>query len=89
MYVYYRKAFDFVNRPLLWQKLLSYEINGKWFIVLKNMYDKAKSCIKKDTLWSHYISCNVGVRQGDKLSPLLFALFIDNFLHYIRQSYKG
>ena len=53
-FIDYRKAFDFVNRPLLWQKLLSYEINGKLFNVVKNMYDKAKSCIKKDTLWSHY-----------------------------------
>ena len=57
-FIDYRKAFDFVNRPLLWQKLLSYEINGKLFKVVKNMYDKAKSCIKKDTLWSHYFSCN-------------------------------
>ena len=24
----YRKAFDFLNRPFLWKKLLSYEING-------------------------------------------------------------
>ena len=53
------------------------------------MYDKAKSCIKKDTLWSHYFSCNVGVRQGDNLLPLLLALFINDFSHYISQSYKG
>ena len=53
------------------------------------MYDKAKSCIKKDPLWSHYFSCNVDVRQGDNLQPLLFALFMNNFMHYISQSYKG
>ena len=53
------------------------------------MYDKAKSCIKKNTLWSHYISYNVGVRQGDNLSLILFALFINVFLHSISQSYKG
>ena len=84
-----RKSFDFVNRPLLGQKLLSYEIKGKLFNVLKNMYDKAKSCIYTDTLWSHCFSRNVGVRQGDNLSPLLFAMFINDFSHYISQSYKG
>ena len=28
-FIDYRKSCDFVNRHLLWQKLLSYEINGK------------------------------------------------------------
>ena len=45
-FIDYRKAFDSINRPLLWQKLLSYNINGKLFNVVKNMYDKAKSCVK-------------------------------------------
>ena len=36
-----------------------------------------------------YFSCNIGVRQGDNLSPLLFALFIDNISHYVGRSYKG
>ena len=53
------------------------------------MYDKAKSCIMKDTLWSNYFACNVGGRQGDNLSHLLFALFINDFMHYVSQSYKG
>ena len=46
------------------------------------MYEKAKSFIKKATLWSHYFSCNVGVKQGDNLSryylhclPTIFALY--------------
>ena len=58
-------------------------------LVLKNMYDTAKSFIKKDKLWSHYVLCNVVVRQGDNLSPLLFALFINDFWNYISQRYKG
>ena len=52
------------------------------------MYDKAKSCKKKDTLWSHLFSCNEGVRPGDTLSPLLFALFMNDFLYHISQSHK-
>ena len=88
-FIDYRKAFDSINRPLLWQKLLSYNINGKLFNVVKNMYDKAKSCIKIENLYSDYFPCNIGVRQGDNLSPLLFALFINDFSHYVGRSYKG
>ena len=29
------------------------------------------------------------MRQGDNFSPLLFALFINKFLHYVGMSYKG
>ena len=70
----------FINRPILWQKLLSYNINGKLFNVVKYIYDKAKSCVKIE---------NIGVRQDDNLSPLLFALFINDFSHYVGRSYKG
>ena len=88
-FIGYRKAFDSINRPLLWKKLLSYNINGKLFNVVKNMYDKAKSCFKIKIFYSDYFPCNIGVRQGDYLSPLLFALFKNYFSHYVGRSYKG
>ena len=52
------------------------------------MYDKAKSYVKINNLYSDYFPCNIGVRQ-DNLSPLLFALFINDFSHYVGMSYKG
>jgi len=88
-FIDYRKAFDYVSRPLLWQKLLSYDINGKFLKVIQNLYSKAKSCIKKENLFSDYFLCNIGVRQGDNLSPLLFALFINDFTKYVGTSYHG
>ena len=88
-FIDYRKAFDSINRPLPWQKLLSYNINGKLFNVVKNMYDKAKSCVKIYHLYFNYCPCNIGVRQGDNISPLLFALFINDYSHYVGRPYKG
>ena len=38
---------------------------------------------------SGYFLCNIGVRQGNNLSPLLFALFVHDFSKYIEGKYKG
>ena len=80
VFIDYRKAFDSINRHFLWQKLLSYNIN---------MYANVISCIQKYILLSEYFRCNVGVRQGDNLSPLLFALFLNDILQFISTSCTG
>ena len=36
-----------------------------------------------------YCMCNIGVRQGDNLSPVLFVLFINNFTEYVSTAYGG
>ena len=53
------------------------------------MYDKPTYCVKMENLYSDCFPCNIGVRQGDNLSPLLFALFINNFLLYVGMPYNG
>ena len=88
-FIDYSKAFDTVDRTLLCQNLLSLNIDGKFFNVIKNMYDMAKSCVRQNNLMSEYFLCNIGVRQGDNLSPLLFALFINDFSKYIDGKYRG
>ena len=85
-FIDYQTAFDSVDRSLLWQKQLSYNINGKLLMVIRQFYNRAKSCIKKDNMISEYFLCNIGVRQGDTLLPLLFALFINQ---YISTAYRG
>ena len=78
-FIDYRKAFDMVNRTSLWKKMLSLGINGKLLNVIQNMYAQAKSCVKNNASISDYFSCNVGVRQGENLSPMLFAIFFNHF----------
>ena len=88
VFIDYRKAFDSIDR-FLWQKLLSYNINGKVFNIIRGIYSKAKSCIRKDNMISDYCMCNIGVRQGDNLSPVLFAPFINDFTEYVSTAYGG
>ena len=89
VFIDYRKSFDSIDRSLLWQKLLSYNINGKVLNIIRKIYSKAKSCIRKDNMTSDYCMCNIGVRHGDNLSPVLFVLFINDFTEYVSTAYGG
>ena len=75
-FVDYSKAFDSINRATLWKKLISYGITGKVIDVIMNMYKSIKSCVMDSGIQSDFFASHVGVRQGENLSPLLFALFL-------------
>ena len=53
------------------------------------MYNMAKSCVMQNNFYVGVFLCNICVRQGDNLSPLLFALFINDFSKYIERKYRG
>ena len=57
--------------------------------VVYNIYLNAKACLKLTNIISSSFLCNIGVRQGDKISPLLFSLFINDFKDFIANRYKG
>ena len=88
-FVDYRKAFDSVNRIALWRKILSYNIDGKCFKIIYNMYDKAKSCVKSNNTLSDFFVSHTGVRQGENLSPVLFSLFLNDLCNFMSNKYSG
>ena len=88
-FIDYRKAFDFVDRCSVWSKLIAVGINGKLLSVIRYLYCKAKSCVKSNGKLSDYFNCNIGVRQGENLSPLLFAIFLNDFEFSVSRQYAG
>ena len=58
----------------MWNKLLAGGITGKLFNVIFNMYKQAKSYVQFHK--SQFFSCPGGVRQGENLSPILFAIYL-------------
>ena len=81
-FIDYKKAFDSVQHGLLWRKLLNSSVNGKVLRVIRDIYDKAKSCVKTRHdpsqflfLFSVVVFSNVGLRQGRNLSPNFFFVF--------------
>ena len=74
----YEKAFDKIDRAFLWHKLLEENICGKMINVIKNMYKCAKSCVMVNDDISALFDVEIGVRQGENLSPVLFSLFLND-----------
>ena len=89
-FVDYKKAFDTINRSTLWSKMLASGILGKLFDIIKNMYEKAKSSVALTAeKQSDFFTCNIGVRQGENLSPLLFSIYLHDLKSFISQKCNG
>ena len=88
-FVDYSKAFDSIDRISLWMKLLQHGIDGRVFDVIQYMYQHAKSCVIVQDKLSSFFPCNNGVRQGENLSPILFAIYLNDFKDVLSKSYAG
>ena len=53
------------------------------------MYANAKSHVSLNNELSEAFPCQVGVRQGENLSPLLFAIFLNDFKTFLSEKYEG
>ena len=78
-FVDFTKAFDSVWREALFFKIQSLGIGGNIYNVIKSMYSNTYFCIKKDNYLSQPVQNNLGVKQGDSLSPTLFNIYINDF----------
>ena len=77
-FVDFTKAFDYVVRDILWYKLIKLGVRGKILNVVMSMYNHIKSRVKVDCNISVGFNCDLGVRQGECLSPFLFAMYVND-----------
>jgi len=70
------KAYDRVDREILWKKLEADEWPPAWVAALKGMYEDTYGIVNFQGKFSKPCPLRIGLKQGCVLSPLLFAIYI-------------
>ena len=81
VFVDFKKAFDTVNRAKLFRRLLEMGISTQFVEALRALYTDLVAKVRNHP---DLIPLERGVKQGDPLSPLLFALYINSLEKYLR-----
>ena len=84
-----QKAYDSVNRNILWGKLCSLGFGGKYLQTLKSIYAGDSVQCEVNGLSTRPIYLSRGLRQGCSLSPLLFNLYISSLGNDLSISTEG
>ena len=84
-----KKAYDSVNRELLWHKLEHLGIGGTMLNAVKSLYTAVSSCVRINGFYTEWFDVTSGLRQGCSLSPLLFNIFINDLALKIKACGKG
>jgi hypothetical protein len=81
------KAFDSVNRNVLYYKLSREGVSSKFIRLLKSMYSQTRACVKG--LENESFDITAGVQQGAPLSPSFFAIILNDFDRELRANNAG
>ena len=77
-FIDFKKAYDTVDRKILFERLQTLGINGIFLGNLKSLYGKTKYRITYKDGYLDAIESTIGLKQGCPLSPILFNLYIDD-----------
>ena len=86
IFIDFRRAFDSIAHNKLWDSLQRKGINedSKFIKIFQSMYSQLKSCVKTNNSLSRFFECSIGTRQGCLSSPIIFSLFINDLIAYLR-----
>ena len=72
-----QKAYDTVDRTLLWQALVRIGVPPQMIAVIRQFHDGMRACARPgDGVCSDWFEVEQGLRQGCVLSSLLFNIFL-------------
>lgn len=85
-FIDFTKAFDFINRDLLYFKLLKSGFGVKLVKIIMSLFSKASARVRWEGQLGEKIDSTHGVLQGGIISPKLFNFFLSDLKEYLDQS---
>ena len=85
VFVDLEKAFDRVPRKVIWWALRRKGVVEREIRAIMEMYDCVKTAVRMEDGRSEWFEVKVGVHQGSVLSPLLFAIVVDEITRNIKE----
>ena len=85
VFVDLEKAFDRVSREVIWWLLRRKGVLEREIKAIMEMYTNIETSVKVEYARSESFDVKVGVHQGSIVSPLLFALVMDEVTKDIRE----
>jgi hypothetical protein len=82
-FVDFKKAYDLVDRRLLWDKLARRGMPTALLDAVKALYGDVPMCVRTHEGLTPLFQSSIGVKQGCPLSPTLFGLFLDDFEQWV------
>ena len=85
-FIDFQKAFDTIKHNIIWATLRSYGVETKMVTLLQKIYENPQSAVRVGKEQGEWFRTDVGTRQGDPMSPLLFIAYLDRIMDQIRQN---
>ena len=90
MFIDLTKAYDSVDRTLLWTVLARFGVPQKMISVIRQFYDGMRACVRLDgRVCSRWFAVEQGLHQGCVLTPLLFNIFFAAVINEASTRFKA
>ena len=88
-YVDFSKAYDRVDRGVLWRVLRGCGLHGAALSTVQAMYESVRMQVRMRGKLGPAFESGVGVKQGCPLSPLLFGILVDRLEPFLERHCPG
>ena len=88
-FIDFQKAFGTIKHKIIWATLKSHGVGTKMVTFLQKIYKSGQSAVRIGKENGEWFRTDVGMRQGDPMSPLLFIAYLDRVMDQVRQNTCG